>query len=125
VGWRSWRCTARARACSTSPTRPNPRQIAYFRVQSDGSPDNPSSVVWDTTFHDGLLGVFDNRRGVEVLRLNGSTSAPQTMRSVVAPAAKPDPFVARPVASGPGAALICPLFQDTPAAVAAGEVPQT
>jgi hypothetical protein len=101
-----------------------PRQIAYFRVQSDGSPDNPSSVVWDTTFHAGLLWVFDNRRGVEVLKLNGSTGAPQSLPAVVAPAAKADPFVARPV-KDPAAGFICPLFQDTPAAIAAGETPQT
>jgi hypothetical protein len=101
----------------------NPRQIAYFRVQSDGSPDNPSSVVWDTTFHRGLLWVFDNRRGVELLRLTGSTAAPQDLPAVVAPAAKPDPFVARPVNDGAG--FVCPLFQDTQAAIAAGETPQT
>jgi hypothetical protein len=101
-----------------------PRQIAYFRVQSDGSANNPSSVVWDTTFHAGLLWVFDNRRGVEVLKLNASTAAPQSLPAVVAPAAKADPFAAQPVRDT-AAGFICPLFQDSPAAVAAGETPQT
>ena len=96
----------------------NPRQIAYFRVQSNGSPDNPSSVVWDTTFHDGLLWVFDNRRGVEVLKPKFSTSDPQGMASVVAPAAKEDVFAAVAVGDR-SAGLVCPLFADSPATVQA------
>jgi hypothetical protein len=92
----------------------NPRQIAYFRVQSDGAPDNPSSVVWDTTFHGGKLWVFDNRRGVEVLTPRFSTDAPQEMGSVVAPAAGADPFAAVPVGDR-SAGLVCPLFVDSPA----------
>ena len=101
-----------------------PRQIAFFRVQADGSADNPSSVVWDTTFHRGLLWVFDNSRGVEVLRLRGSTSRPGRLRSVVAPDALPDGFVARPVRDF-ATSYVCPLFRAPAAAVAAGVVTGT
>ena len=46
-----------------------PRQIGYYRVQSDGSADNPSSTVWATRFvGKDLLYIFDNRRGVEIVQ---------------------------------------------------------
>ena len=46
-----------------------PRQIGYYRVQSDGSAGNPSSTVWATKFFGkDLLYIFDNRRGVEIVQ---------------------------------------------------------
>lgn len=92
-----------------------PRQIGYFRVQSDGSPDNPSSVVWDTQFHKGLLWVFDHNRGVEVLRLDEPTGLTNRLASVTAPDMKTDKYAPVPVADPGATDLVCPLFRDSAA----------
>ena len=95
-----------------------PRQIGYYRVQSDGSAGNPSSTVWATKFFGkDLLYVFDNRRGVEILKLKFPTGVPDDEDTVVAPDAKPDPYAATAVFQG---SYVCPLFEDSPAAYEAG-----
>ena len=95
-----------------------PRQIGYYRVQSDGSANNPSSTVWATKFFGkDLLYIFDNRRGVEILKLKFPTGVPDDEDTVVAPNAKPDPYAATAVFQG---SYVCPLFEDSPAAYEAG-----
>ncbi len=96
-----------------------PRQIGYYRVQSPGQGSGiTSSVVWSTRFHgDNYLYVFDGARGVEILKLLVPTGVPEDAPTVVAPAAKEDPYVARAVFDG---SYVCPLFEASPAAVAAG-----
>ena len=95
-----------------------PRQIGYYRVQSDGSAGNPSSTVWATKFFGkDLLYVFDNRRGVEILKLKFPTGVPDDEDTVVAPNAKADPYAATAVFQG---SYVCPLFEDSPAAYEAG-----
>lgn len=92
-----------------------PRQIGYYRVTSDGSADNPSSVVWDTQFRDGLLWVFDHERGVEVLRLDEPTGRAARLPAVIAPDLGYDKYAAVPVADRTTSGLVCPLFRDSPA----------
>ena len=96
-----------------------PRQIGYFRVQSDGAADNPSSLVWDTQFHRGLLWVFDMDRGVEVLRLAQPKAGASRLPAVIAPDLAPDRYAARPVGERTTSGLVCPLFRDSAAARAA------
>jgi hypothetical protein len=96
-----------------------PRQVGYFRVQSDGAADNPSSLVWDTQFHRGLLWVFDMDRGVEVLRLAKPKASAARLPAVIAPDLAPDRYAARPVGERTTSGLVCPLFRDSAAARAA------
>ena len=113
-----------------------PRQIGYFRVTAPDPPGsagalaNPSSVVWDTQFHRGLLWVFDMERGVEVLRLRapraaGAGAARVRLPSVIAPDLQADRSAPVAVADGQRttSGLVCPLFEDSAAtrAAAAGD----
>jgi hypothetical protein len=89
----------------------------YFRVQATDPATNPSSVVWDVRWHRGYAYVIDNERGIEVLRLlRGGTGHAAEMATVRALAARPDPYAPVPVDDG---RFNCPLFVDSPAAVAA------
>jgi hypothetical protein len=86
-------------------------------VQATDPATNPSSVVWDARWHRGYVYVIDNERGIEVLRLlRGGPRHVGEMATVRAPAAKPDPYAPVPVDNG---RFNCPLFVDSPAAVAA------
>jgi len=97
----------------------NPRQIGYFRVQSDGTAGNPSSNTWGVMLEHGLVWVIDRNRGVEILRLKESQGVKGKLASVVAPDMRSDPYAQQLVRAPSG--LVCPLFRDSPAAVAAGQ----
>jgi hypothetical protein len=107
------------------------RQVGYYRVTGTGA-DNPSSNSWDVAWYDekvrgkgggkgrgkgssDYVFLFDNARGVEVLRLKGhNASASARMASVAAPSVrKSDRWAAKPVAgsslAGDGG-FVCPLF---------------
>ena len=95
-----------------------PRQIGYYRVQANVAAGEPASTVWATKFFGkDLLYIFDNRRGVEIVKLKFPTGVPDDEDTVVAPNAKPDPYAATAVFQG---SYVCPLFEDSPAAYAAG-----
>ena len=100
------------------------RQVGYYRVTgttpSEG--ENPSSNSWDLAFTQKrrreYAYLFDMSRGVEVLRIRGSTARSARMKSVTAPSVKADRFASRPVSSlvrtssaaNGGASFVCPLF---------------
>ena len=85
-------------------------------MQSDGTPNNPSSNSFDVQFHGDYMWVFDTARGVEVLRLNEPTGV--DYETVKAPAAKADQYADKVTAATAG--LVCPIFEPSDAAVAAG-----
>ena len=96
-----------------------PRQIGYYRVQANGCGRRTrASTVWATKFFGkDLLYIFDNRRGVEIVKLKFPTGVPTDEDTVVAPNAKADPYAATAVFQG---SYVCPLFEDSPAAYQAG-----
>ncbi len=94
----------------------SPRQIGYFRVQADGTADNPSSNSFDVQFHGDYVWVFDTARGVEVLKLKEPTGV--EYETVKAPGAKADIYADKVSAATVG--LVCPIFEPSAAAVAAG-----
>jgi len=63
--------------------------------------------------------VIDRNRGVEILRLKESQGVKGKLASVVAPDMRSDPYAQQLVRAPSG--LVCPLFRDSPAAVAAGQ----
>ena len=98
----------------------NVRQVGYYRVTGTG-PENPTSNSWDVEWRGNLVYLFDMSRGVEVLRVNGSSAARASarMRAVSAPAQGKDRFASVATAGLGGSGLVCPLFVDSPAMKAA------
>ena len=79
------------------------RQVGYYRVTgtTPTEGENPSSNSWDLAFKQKrrreYAYLFDMSRGVEVLRIRGSTARSARMKSVTAPSVKADRFASRPV----------------------------
>jgi hypothetical protein len=96
-----------------------PRQIAYFRVAGTDAVANPSSVAFSVKQRFGRLYLFDQARGVEVLRLRAGAAGARSLPAVVAPSLGDDPLASRVVASAAADGFVCPLFTDSPAARAA------
>jgi hypothetical protein len=92
------------------------RQIGFFRVTGDGSPEQPSSLSWDVGWHAGRLYLFDMNRGVEILRLRAGAGAASRQPAVTAPSVRRDPFASVPVRTTAGDPLVCPLFAPPPGA---------
>jgi hypothetical protein len=99
------------------------RQIGYYRVTAPATDPvaNPSSNSWDLAWNGRYIYLFDMGRGIEVLKLRGSTEAASVsrLRTVRAPAAQADRYAAVPATSLSRGALICPGFKSSKAARAA------
>jgi hypothetical protein len=94
------------------------RQIGYYRVTGTDPVANPTSNSWDLAWHGRYVYLFDMDRGIEILKLKAGTGARSAgrLRTVRAPAARPDPLASVPAGDVESGSLVCPLFERSRAA---------